>query len=262
MKFKFIITVLLTILSYNISVSQNKKDLGKIYSYENKKVMIGFAKKTKTSITKKCQKKIGPKNIASFIVAHLVLPYVFNNISKLFYNPNKYVKEHSDSYPLFKENAIEHIDNIRCLQYKKTNGNKESLVINLTLKDFKNNKNFKIVHFESLAYNYTNVKLKNNHHHVNVVVELFLEYYNSLGELKTFTLGTFNFNNMIPDAKNNSKDLEDIFTFVPTINPIKSIHIKVTEVNARKKDWDTWLELYNKHKDKIQSSVLETISLD
>ena len=77
------------------------------------------------------------------------------------------------------------------------------------------------------------------------------------GELKTLALEPFNLKKVIPKNNDTMVNIfnKNNYRFIPITYPIKSIQIKISEVNAKKKSWDKWLAFFNKHKDDIKGYI-------
>lgn len=205
-----------------------------------------------------------------------VIPWFINNISKLFYEPNKYAKNHGAKFNMIinkkddSEEGVYYLKNIldnKNLSYASYCKNRKdsitNLLINFSLNDIKNeNNSFKVLKLDNYIYNYTNVKLKKSHHKVNLLIEVVVKSFNEKGELYEIKLDPIDIKNAIPTGK-TSKTINvknQIFRYIPTKNKIESISFTVNEVNARKKTWDKWLKIFDDNKEKLQEVIIEEIN--
>lgn len=218
---------------------------------------------------------IGGGAVGSFLVTKIILPIIFDNISTLFYNPDKYIKENNAAYsfidfnsykiktPLNSHQAFSFIKTI----YDSKTGNvlnnpKKAIEATFNLRHISNgNQKMTILELNSFDYNFTSVKLKSKGKKVNLIFEITVNYINTLNEVKTLNLQPVNLNRLSPNgSKNTNLSKDKIHLVLQNLYFIQSISMKVTEVNSRKKDMDKWLELYTKNKDKIQSFTIDQLN--
>lgn len=255
---KITLLLALTIFSFGFSFSQEETEKG--YWYTTKSVEKFKKDVSKSLITTKCVDTtiLTTKSITS-TVATLAIKYAFKNVSKLFYNPEKFIKTHSANFKLYNSSNILDFNTINCITYLKQSKEKDFMSLNFSLNSIKfNGKSYKSINLESFLYKYTNVKLKNKHYKVNIVAEIVVNYFNKNGELVTLELDPFILSGYTPkgEAAVTNKYAE-ISRIIPTENAITNIKIKVSEVNTRKKDWDKFLKLFNDNRDKAQTFILD-----
>lgn len=255
---KIIILLTLTLQTVINVYSQEKTEKG--FWYDNKSVKSFKEDVSASKITTKCLDSsiITTKSITATL-GTLAIKYAFKNVSKLFYNPEKFIKTHGTNLKLYNKTNILDFNTYKCIIYEKKNKQKNFMSLNFSLNDINfNGKSYKTINLDSFLYQYTNVKLKNKHHTINIVAEIVVTYFNNTGEVVALELDPFILSGYTPkgeDAITNT--YTDISRILPTNNTITAIKIKVSEVNTRKKDWDKFLKLFNDNKEKAQTFIID-----
>jgi hypothetical protein len=183
----------------------------------------------------------------------VILDGLMKYLPKLFYNPNKYIKEYGVSHPLFQD---EHQKFIESFTYEKTgvNSKKETVSISqlkFEVKDISYLNNYKVITLSNFKINRSPVKLSSKNKFVNLVAEITLYYYDVNHAKKELKLLPLKVKNIVPGSSITASSTINSSQIIPPINNIEKIELKLTEVNSRKKDWDKWLELYDTNKDKL-----------
>lgn len=229
-----------------------------------------FISEKKDSLTNKASLV---KSLQGQILAQ-VIPVILNNISKLVYKPQKFAKSHGAKFNLIKQNKnkpkeFSHIINTlndKNLTYARYCKNRKDSVVNLainfSLHNLEKDTKFKILKLDNYIYNFTDVKLKNKHHKVNLLIQITVKSFDDKGLLQEVELDPIEINNAIPRGKYTNPVFvkNQIFRYIPIVNKIESISFTVNEVNARKKTWDKWAKMFDDNKDKIQSTIIEQIN--
>ncbi|WP_298896806.1 hypothetical protein [uncultured Psychroserpens sp.] len=259
----------------------NSHSQSTFYSLENNKVK-SIKKNESTSIIQFVDNEDDNNKDAftTFLFNNLLFPLVRDNISKLFYNPKKFIYEQAGFHSFIE---YDH----GSPRLKSDFNNQDLIYFQQYIFDFKDNNNapinpikaielsFKIektaannaqsdqtINLLSLAkaeLNYSGAKIKNNKKEINLIVEVLFNYYDSYGELRAFKTEPYNISKISANGSQNT--ITDKKQILPNMKIVTSVQIKVTEVNSRKKDLDKWLELYTENKDKIQSFIFDNIKL-
>ena len=219
---------------------------------------------------------IGVEALPEFLLTQILIPLAIDNIPKLFYNPKKYIKEH----------AAEHIfDDVQGNSFNSSFPNQQQMVYQTLLYETENDakedkdalkaleliftlgmvkiesKSHTKLALHSVEYNYTPVKLRSHQKagKVNLVVELLFSYINQEGDILEYTTEPFNLKARVPDKAGTAKPQRKNMLILPHMQTVLKVEAKVTEVNARKKHMDKWLEVYGNYKDKFKDFVIEQI---
>ena len=275
MKTRIIIVFFSLLLSNQINCQEDKKV--KIYHAElnkdNKvsKIIKDTLKAPKIKIEFEEQQNFKTSStLIGFAINNIISPLIFNTIDKLFYKPENFIKKYSKSHSLISKNRAQNLDKYKKLVFKRYRDKKDliSIEFSLTKKNIAHSNGdtipYTILQLNSLKYKYTTVKLKKKHPKVNLIVSVSANYFDSNGHLQTLNLTPFVFSNQIPKGENSSaiEPKKETYRFISNALALKTIHLEITEINSRKKDWDSWLELYNNNKEKLQSFTLEKIDIN
>lgn len=269
MKPKKIITPLMVMLFCSIAIGQTKSM--KYYSVDNKEIKPSSFKKTsKNEISFNSLSEDEEAASVQFIVSKIVVPFVFNNISKLFYKPENYIKEHSAKKSLINEkNIVNDLNKKNNIVYTKTIKNlkgseEKSLILEFNIEDVYTEKedlidNFRLIKLSSYQLNYTNAKITNSSSKINIIGEIIIKYVDEFCEYKTYKTDPFTIAGIQPNGEKKSLEKTGATYPLPKMKYATSIEIKITEVNSKKKHMDKWLETYTKNKGTLQTFTIDHI---
>jgi len=251
---------------------QNQK-VTKIKKYAKQELMF-----SKTFIERENEKKDSVASIAplvTYVATNFLVPYAVKNVPKLFYKPEKYIKEHGKNYSFLndKNNNLENSFNYqKAMTYKTvlydTINNKliedEALNLNFNIVQIEVNRQntkdtFSYLELVKYSYKYSPVKLKGAAGKVNLLVEVNFQYFDYNGQLQTHKTQPISISEKVPDGKESFKNQKKNITVLPKMTFVTGVEVKVTEVNSRKKDMDKWLEFYTSNNDKLQSFLVKKI---
>ncbi|GGD05207.1 hypothetical protein [Hyunsoonleella pacifica] len=240
---------------------------GEIYYYldsKNKvqKIEVNDVKESITLIE-------NPKSFGAAATSILpdALKFGLKNLSKLIYNPKKYVATFGSEVKLFEKSNDSLINyfGLSGFTYKKVIGGNALVQLDFDIiPPFGKDIIYSGVELQSVTHNFSAAKLKNgskNQNMVNLIVDVTISYFDNNGEKQKIELNSYTLNNHLPKNRGaiifDSPQME-IFNF-KNLAFVESIEVRITEVNARKKYWDKLLEEYDNKKDKIQEALLELI---
>ena len=208
--------------------------------------------------------------ILGMAISELV-PILVEKVGLLAYNPQKYISEYGTSY-LFNIDALRSIETLQKITYTRTGtvNNSTNLLTSFTfeLKDLphtatQNLKGYSAIALETYQNNYTGVKLKNSSNKMNMVAEVALTYYDAQDHRQELQLQPYKLSDVSPRGPEGSgttiaKENRN-YQIVPPMKFIETLTIKIVEVNDRKKDWDTYLEIFNRQKDNLSGLLIDQL---
>ena len=211
-----------------------------------------------------------PAAILGIAISELV-PILVEKVGLLAYNPKKYISEYGTSY-LFDIENLRTVDNLQKIRYTRTglsNNSKTLLstftfdVIDLPTSSTQDLKGYTAIALESYQNKYTKVKLKNSGQKMNVIAEVALTYYDTQNQKQELKLQPYK----LPDMKPKGQEGMEIsitkkkrnYQVIPPMKFIETLTIKIIEVNARKKDWDAYLEIFNSQKGNLSGLLIDQL---
>lgn len=233
-------------------LSQNNET--KFYSQNGTKVSEEILSNIEEVILIEDNSKPKPK-VKAFLppIVGSAIPYLVKYLPKLFYNPKKYIKESQTNYSLFGVAAKKPLNSF---SYEKTGKNSKDLTttiskLDFTVTDLPYLPNYKLIDLASYHFAYTPVKLSNKNKSVNLVAEITLYYYDAKNVRQELKLSPITIKNIVPKKGSKATSADGLRQVIPPMDNIENIELKLTEVNARKKDWDKWLERFENNQDKL-----------
>jgi len=221
------------------------------------------------SVVKERDKETEALSLAPSFILSTVVPILFKQVGKWFYNPKNYIKEYGavhsfyDSKSGFKKLPTTGKITIKTTGKLPDNVEREISRFTFELDSILNKNGYYQIALSEGYLNYTPVKLKSNHKKVNVVLEMKFIFYDSQDFKREYSLNPIKLSEVCAiSGKKNGNEIKiekKLYQIIPRMNVLESVQLKVTEINSRKKDWDKWLEFYNKNEGKISSFVLEKI---
>lgn len=214
----------------------------------------------------------------SYMVAGLVgmaiselVPIVIEKVGLLAYNPKKYISEYGASY-LFDIKAIRSIKTLQTITYTRTakanNATHQLSKFTFEVIDLPNTvtedlNGYSALALETYQNDYTGVKLKNNSQKLNIVAEVALTYFDAQDQKQELKLQPYKLADISPRGPEGSgttiaKENRN-YQIVPPMKFIETITIKIVAVNDRKKDWDTYLELFNRQKENLGGLLIDQL---
>ncbi|WP_343487035.1 hypothetical protein [Allomuricauda sp. d1] len=193
------------------------------------------------------------------LVLGILVPKLVENVPKLFYNPENYIKESlvSRSF-LHRDGSFTRLGELHHIEYRKMAGDEPLALFNFTIGDTFMDNGYLDIELASAKINHTAVQLTSQNHNLNVVVEVFFHYYDAKQLKLVHVVEPFVINNAVTGPLYQPKDQK--IRLIPKFALLESIEVKVTEVNARKKDWDAYLSLYQEHSGKLSGYLLGLIN--
>jgi hypothetical protein len=263
--------LLVTIFSLSNGLAQSN-----YYYYQNQKVtkIKKYAKQelifSKTFIERENKKKDSIASIpplVSYVATNFLVPYVVKNVPKLFYKPEKYIKEHAQNSSLIESG--ETFNEAKSISYKNIvfdtiNGKiqeDQALIINFKIGQIQNERinDIRYLDLVNYGYKYSPAKLKGTKDKINLIVEVLFQYIDSNGDIQTYKTNPISLLNQVPNGKIELINKKANITILPKMVFVTDVQIKVSEVNSRKKNMDKWLEFYTDNKDKLQSFLVKKI---
>lgn len=230
------------------------------YSYQNGRIVVGM----RSGITDTLIFHTDAKEDASVasgavsLVLGILVPKLVENVPRLFYNPENYIKESLAAKScLHHDGSHTRLGELHHIQYKKMAGEVPLAIFNFTIGDMFMEKGYLDISLESAKINETAVRLKPMYHDLNVVVEVFFHYYNAQQQKLVHAVEPFVLTDMATGPYHAPKDQK--IRLIPKFELLERIDIKVTEVNARKKDWDAYLSFYKEHSGQLAGYLLGLI---
>ena len=192
------------------------------------------------------------------LVLGTLVPKLVENVPRLFYNPEHYIKESlATKSCLYRDGSHTRLGELHHIAYKKMAGEVPLAILNFTIGDIFMEKGYLDIVLESAKINETAVRLKPQHHDLNIVVEVFFHYYNAQQQKLVHAVEPFVLNNMATGPYHAPKSQK--IRLIPKFELLERIDVKVTEVNARKKDWDAYLSFYQEHSGQLAGYLLGLI---
>lgn len=200
-----------------------------------------------------------------------LVPILIEKAGLLAYNPKKYISEYGTSY-LFDIDALRSLEMLQEITYTRTGVANNTIhqlskftfeVIDLPNTATQDLKGYSAIALESYQNHYTAVKLKNRSKKMNIVAEVALTYYDAQDQKQELKLQPYKLSDISPSgpeglgtsiAKENRN-----YQIIPPMKFIETLTIKIIEVNDRKKDWDTYLELFNRQKDNLGGLLIDQL---
>lgn len=230
------------------------------YSYQNGRIVMGMRSGVTDTLIfhSDVNEDFAVTSGAISLVLGTLVPKLVENVPKLFYNPEHYIKESLASRScLHRDGSTTGLGELQHIQFKKMAGAEPLAILNFAIGDIFLEKGYLNIALESAKINETAVRLKPQNHTLNVVVEVFFHYYNAQQQKLVHTVEPFVLNNVVTGPYHSPKDQK--IRLIPKFALLERIDIKVTEVNARKKDWDAYLSLYQEHSGKLSGYLLGLI---
>ena len=261
------IVILFIVLSLSITVNAQIKK--KFYSIEKGKIKstdahhsISKIKLLKTA-PKENNKFLENVNIPKFLINEIIFPLIIKNLSKVFYNPKKYVKEHAASLSFLKDLSVQSpFTETTFIQYEREIFNTKNdtigkttlsalfqidkIKVNDSLNEFVD-----YISINNLNYYYSDVKIKSNAKEVNLIFQIIFKYLDQDHNTKEFKITPFSISKIKPEKTkveidNHSKQKK----LLPKMYIITKMQIKVSEINSKKKHMDQWFKLYSDNQKK------------
>ena len=205
--------------------------------------------------------------VITYLATNFLVPYVVKNVPKLFYKPEKYIKEHAQNSSLIESG--EKFNEAKSISYKNIvfdtiNGEikeDEALIINFKIGQIQNERvnNLRYLDLVNYGYKYSPAKLKGPKDKINLIIEVLFQYIDSNGDIQTYKTNPISLMNQVPNGKIELIDKKTNITILPKMVFVTDVQIKVSEVNSRKKNMDKWLEFYTDNKDKLQTFLVKKI---
>ncbi|MEQ6123936.1 hypothetical protein AAON49_07045 [Pseudotenacibaculum sp. MALMAid0570] len=269
MKVKLLlITVVFSICSLN---SQNNK----LYYFQKDNLKIETVKSEQAEIEityqKKRNKDGGIQSFDGGTIINVLAPKLLEELSRLIYNPKKYIFSSSNKYKFIRPDSIGVFSDIKTLKYTRVGSiSKEKrdtlMVAHFSTKNISAGDNvfgavgFTLLKLDSIIYKRSRSKITKRRNSVNLIIEAEIEYFNFLGEKKIMALNPIQINNIKPDISNKYKSVKKNSWAIPNSIFPSTIFIEITEVNSHKKAMDKWRKLYEDNKDKIVEKIIENIT--
>ncbi len=268
----FFVLVLLSIVSQSV-VGQEKSEEHFYLNTSQEIKTIHFTEiKDSISLIERSDPTQALAGIAAGILGMAIselVPILVEKVGLLAYNPKKYISEYGTSY-LFDIEALRSIETLQKIIYTRTGAANNSThllstftfeVIDLPNTATQDLKGYSAIALETYQNHYTGVKLKNSSKKMNIVTEVALTYYDAQDQKQELKLQPYKLSDISPRgpeglgtsiAKENRN-----YQVIPPMKFIETLTIKIIEVNDRKKDWDTYLELFNRQKDNLGGLLID-----
>jgi hypothetical protein len=206
------------------------------------------------------------ENSLSFGFANLatrLIPLLVDGASKLFYNPDNFNKEYFANYSFFDSNGrFKDLDPNSTLVFEQTgissSGKKERLnQFKFDLGVVENVEGYHFIGLQSYELNYSSAKLSSTRNRINYVLEIGFFFFDSEDQPKEFYLSPIVIEQRILPSKASVSTAN--YQVIPKMKVLQSISIHIREINAKKDNWDNYLELYKSNQRNISNFLIKAI---
>lgn len=206
------------------------------------------------------------QNALSFGFAQLaanLIPLLVDGASKLFYNPDNFNKEYFGNYSFFdpsgRFNALDPNSMLVFEQQGTDASGKETLLtrFQFQLGAMQNVEGYHYIGLKAYDLNYSWAKLSSPRNRMNYVLEIGFFYFDGQDRPQEFYLNPI----VLNDAAIPSNALIDPVNYqvIPKMKVLKNVRIHIREINAKKENWDKYLELYKSNQRSISNFLIKAL---
>ncbi|TVZ16930.1 hypothetical protein [Maribacter sp. MAR_2009_72] len=209
---------------------------------------------------------LNDQNALSFGFAQLatnLIPLLVDGASKLFYNPDNFNKEYFGEFSFFDPSGrFNALDPKSVLVFEQTGKDASGKQILLTQFKFdlgavENVEGYHYLGLKAYELNYSWAKLSSSKNRVNYVLEIAFFYFDGQDRPQEFYLNPIVLNEAsIP----SSATISPInYQVIPKMKVLKNVRIHIREINAKKENWDNYLELYKSNQRNIANFLIKAL---
>ena len=198
-------------------------------------------------------------------LAAKLIPLLVDGASKLFYNPDNFNKEYFASYSFFDASSgFRKLDPSDALVFEHNaqdeTGEQERINrFKFELGAVKNVEGYHYIGLKSYDLHYSWSKLSAANNRMNYIIDLEFYYFDEDDKAQEFHI-----NPILLDSRIIIKSqgfIDDVnYQVLPKMKVLQTIQIRVREVNAKKQNWDRYLELYQSNQDNISRFLIRAIT--
>lgn len=191
-----------------------------------------------------------------------VVPFLVDEASKLFYDPDNYNKEYMAQYSFFDGKG-------KCVPlrpgpmvFERTgvdHQGKKEMLSRFTFKvgAVENVEGYFYVGLQSFSLAHSWAKLGASKNTMNYVVDMGFYYFDGQDRPQEFHLNPIAVEAVVvPDQKEIT---EVHYQVIPKMKVLERVQIRVREVNAGKQNWDQYLKLYQSNSGQLSKFLIKAI---
>lgn len=198
-------------------------------------------------------------------LAAKLIPLLVDGASKLFYNPDNFNKEYFANHSFFDDSgSFRTLDPTSTLVFEHSGetltGQRQRLNrFEFELGPVENVDGYYFIGLKAYDLAYSWSKLSSAKNGMNYVIDIGFYYFDENDKAQEFRI-----NPLLLDSRvvgTSPAVIENVnYQVIPKMKVLQIIQIRIREVNAKKQNWDRYLDLYQSNQDNISKFLIKALS--
>lgn len=197
-------------------------------------------------------------------LAARLIPLLVDGASKLFYNPDNFNKEYFANHSFFDASGrFRKLDPTSTLIFEHSGetlgGQRERINrFEFELGRVSNVEGYYYIGLKGYDIAYSWSKLSSANNGMNYIIDIGFYYFDESDKAQEFHI-----NPLLLDARvvgASAATIENVnYQVIPKMKVLQIIQIRVREINAKKQNWDRYLDLYQSNQDNISKFLIRAL---
>lgn len=194
-----------------------------------------------------------------------LIPLLVDGASKLFYNPDNFNKEYFANHSFYDPSGrFKTLDSTSTMVFEHTGknltGKREQIArFEFEMGVVKNVEGYRYIGLKAYDIAYSWCKLSSAKNRMNYVLDIGFYYFDDADKAQEFHLNPLLLDSRIIGSSSAVINKPN-FQVIPKMKALQIIQIRVREVNAKKQNWDKYLELYQSNQNNISKFLVKALS--